>query len=199
MPETPTHRGVEKHEVRKVLEDLNKQWEDRYGHSYSSVLAKLDPEANLIKKKTKLEQKQHNRNNKRKIVNHINQQLSENATLTVLAEAESMQAYRRKRNAMSLETPTAPSKRIKLHSPSDDKHTWSHEDTTTLLLSHPPEQKINWSQCARTLHIPGGNTSQTLKEYAEKQGFNVTAMERKSSPPPTRIRRKEKKLPGGEI
>ena len=80
--------------------DLNKQWEDRYGHSYSSVLAKLAPDANLTKK-TKLEQKQQNRNIKRKIVHHINQQLSENATLTVLAEAESMQAYRRKRNSMS--------------------------------------------------------------------------------------------------
>ena len=81
--------------------DLNKQWEDRYGHSYSSVLTKLAPDANLTKKKTKLEQKQQNRNTKRKIVHHINQQLSENATLTVLAEAESMQAYRRKQNSIS--------------------------------------------------------------------------------------------------
>ena len=196
LPETPK---AEKLEVRKVLGDLNKQWDDCHGHSYSSVLAKLAPEANLTKKKTKLEQKQQNRNSKRKFVNHINQQLSENATLTVLAEAESMQAYRRKRNAMSFETPTAPSKKIKLHSTSADKHTWNHEDATTLLSSHPPEQTINWSRCARRLHIPGGNAGQTLKEYAEKQGFDVITMEQKNSPPPTRIRRKKKKLPGGEI
>ena len=65
--------------------------------------------------------------------------------------------------------------------------------------SHPTEEKINWSQCARTLQIPGKNAGQTLKEYAEKQGFNVTAMECKSVPPPKRIRRRKKKLPGGEI
>ena len=98
---------------------------------------------------------------------------------------------------MKLQQPLA--KKIKLHSPSDDKHTWSHEDATTLLLSHPSEQKINWSQCARTLHIPGGNAGQTLKEYAKRQGFDVTTMERKTSSPPTRVRRKKKKLPGGEI
>lgn len=46
---------------------------------------------------------------------------------------------------------------------------------------------------------PGGNAGQTLKEYAKKRGLDVTAMERKSSPPPTRIHRKKKKLPGGEI
>ena len=78
------------------------------------------------------------------------------------------------------------------NSPSDDKHTWSHDDATALLLSHPPEQKINRSQCARTLHIPGGNAGQTLKEYAKKQGLDVTAMERKSSSPPTRIRKKKR-------
>ena len=41
LSETPTHSDAEKHEVRKVLGDINKQWEDLYGHSYSSVLAKL--------------------------------------------------------------------------------------------------------------------------------------------------------------
>ena len=77
---------------------------------------------------------------KRKITSHINQQLGEDATLTVLAEAEPLQAYPRKRYAMSFEKPTTPTKIIKLHSASEDRHTWSHDDATAL-LSHPAEQK----------------------------------------------------------
>ena len=150
LPVTPSHSKTEKLEVRRVLGDLNRQWENRYGHSYSSVVTKLAPEANLTKKKTKLELKQQNRKTKRKIANHINQQLSENTTLTVLAEAESMQAYRRKRNAMSFEVPTTPNKNSNLHSPSDDKHTWSHEDATALLLSHPAEKNQLVTVCKNT-------------------------------------------------
>ena len=199
LPETSTHSRKEKQEVHKVLGDLNNHWEECYGHSYSSVLPRLAPETNLTNKRTRVERKQEDRKMKRKITSHINQQLGENATLTVLAEAESLQAYRRKRFAMSFEKPTTPTKRIKLHSPSEDRHTWSHDDATALLLSHPAEQKINWSQAATNLHIPGKNAGQVLKEYAVKQGFNVSAMEHKSSPPPPRIRRRKKKLPGGEI
>ena len=43
LPDKPT---AEKLEVRQVLGDLN-QWVHRYGYSYSGVLAKLAPEANL--------------------------------------------------------------------------------------------------------------------------------------------------------
>ena len=35
---------------------------------------------------------------------------------------------------------------------------------------------------ARRLHIPEGYGGQPLKEYAEKEDFNVTAMEQKISP-----------------
>lgn len=80
-----------------------------------------------------------------------------------------MQVYHCKQNAMSSETPTILNKKFKLHSQSDDKHTWSHKDATTLLLSHLPEQKQNWSQCARTLQIPGSNAGQSLKEYVDNK------------------------------
>ena len=46
LPETSTHSKKEKREVRTVLVDLNNHWEERYGHSYSSVLPKLAPEMN---------------------------------------------------------------------------------------------------------------------------------------------------------
>lgn len=196
LPEIPTK---EKQEVRMVLGDLNNQWEDRFGHSYSSVVAKMVPEANLRNRVTKAQQKKQNRVTKRKIVDHINKQFAENQTLTVLVEGESMQAYKRKRYAMSFEKPTSPSKRIKLHSPSDSSQTWSHEDATALPQSHPPNVKICWDQSARHLYIPGKNAGQVLKEYAIKQGFNVLSLECKSSPPPKRIRRTKKKLPGRKI
>ena len=90
LPETSTHSRKEKQEVRKVLGDLNNHWEECYGHSYSSVLPRLAPETNLTNKRTRVERKQEDRKMKRKIASHINQQLGENATLTVLAEAESL-------------------------------------------------------------------------------------------------------------
>ena len=97
-------RKREKQNVRKELGELDQQWKGRYGHSYSSVLATIAPEANLTHKNSKIEQKKQNQNLKR---SHINKQLGENATLTVLAQSESLQAYKRKRYAMSFETLTS--------------------------------------------------------------------------------------------
>ena len=153
--------------------------------SYTSKLPKMVPEVNLTSKRTKIEQKKQDRVQKRKIVQHI-------------TEGDTIQAYQRKRLAMSFETPSTP-KRAKLHSPTEDNHSWSHEEATQLLLSHPAETKINWSLLARKLNIPGKNAGQVLKEFAIKQGFDTVAMEQKNSPMPGRSRRSIKKLPGGEI
>ncbi len=162
------------------------------------MLPKIVSEVNLAIKKTRTERKKQGRIQKRKIVQHINKQLKENITLTVLAESESIQAYQRKRLAMSFENPTTP-KRIKLHSPAEGNHTWDHEAASTLISSHPVEEKINWSRSAKTLNIPGKNSGQVLKEYAIKQGFDILVLEQKASETKIRTRRNLKKLPGGEI
>ena len=124
----------------------------------SSVLPKMAPKARvqLTRKKTKVEQKRQGRIQKRQIVNQINKPIKENIILTVLAEAESIEAYKRKRFAMSFEQPFTP-KRIKSHSLSEQNTTWNHEEAKQLLSSHPVGTKINWSLSARLLHIPGKN------------------------------------------
>lgn len=127
---------------------------------------------------------------------HITRQLGENATLTLLAEGESI-SYKRKRSTMSFET--GPAKKPKSHSPTLDKHSWSHDQAIAFLRAHPSGQKINWSEAARTIGIPNKNGGQVLKEFAKGKGFDVLALECLTSPPPTRKRRQKKKLPGGEI
>ena len=195
----PTTPQSEKEEVRSVLGDLNAEWNKRHGHSYLSVLLKMAPGSNLMKKPTKAEKKRKDRSQKRVIVQQINREFSETVPLTVLAEAESMQTYKRKRFAMSFDKPTIPPKRTKLHSPIDVNHTWNHEEAETLLDSHPTDRKINWSEYARRLNIPGKNGGQVLKEFAHKKGYNTLALEHKSDPAPIRTRRTKKKLRGGEI
>ncbi len=195
LPDVPQ---AEKAEVCMVLSDLNQQWNERHGHSYTSVLPKMAPQASLTPKKTKIQQKRQGRIQKRKIVDHINERLKEDLTLTVLAEAESMQAYNRKRLAMSFELPSQPNK-PKSHTPSTETHAWSHEEANHLLTSQPVDAKINWTNSARMLNIPGKNAGQILKEYASKEGFNILALEQKHLPTPTRIRRSKKRLPGREV
>ena len=116
----------------------------------------------------------------------------------MLAEGESIQAYQRKRLAMSFEKPIEP-KRPKSHSPSDGNQSWSHEEASKFLTSHPEEKRINWSESARTLGIPGRNAGQVLKEYATECGFDTLALEQKSTVTPVRIRRSKKRLPQREI
>ena len=197
--ELPSTSQKEKHEVRSVLRDLNSEWTRRHGHSFSSVIPKLAPEENLTKKQTKVEKKKHDRIQKRTTVKKINEHFKEGLALTLLAEAESMQSYTRKRFAMSFTRPEEPNKKAKLHSPSEENQAWSHDEAAALLESHPVDKKINWSDSARKLRIPGTNNGQVLKEFAVKRGFDVVALERKCSPTPTRIRRKKKRLPCGEI
>ena len=76
----------------------------------------MAPESSLAQKVTKIEKKKQNRALKRKIIQNINDQLKENISLTTLAESESMQAYKRKRFAMSFQEPPTSAKKAKLHS-----------------------------------------------------------------------------------
>jgi len=101
-------------------------------------------------------------NAKRMLVKHINTQLAENMTMTVLAEGESLASYNRKRHSMSFEKPDTPAKKVKSHQVKKN-HKWSHDDAMILLQNFPPDQKMSWSESARTLGIPGDNAGQVLK------------------------------------
>lgn len=119
-------------------------------------------------------------------------------TMAVLAEGESLASYNRKRHSVSFEKPDTPAKKVKSHSPSDKTHKWSHDDAKFLLQNLPPNQKMNWSESARTLGIPGDNAGQVLKEFAINQNMDVASLEHRSTPQTPRLRRR-KKLPQGEI
>ena len=192
-------KKVERQEGRRILGELNQVWQERYDHTLTSAIPNIFPEGNLTAKKTKVEKKREGRNAKRMLVKHINSQLAENMTMTVLAEADSLASYNRKRHSMSFEKPDTPAKKVKSHSPSDENHKWSHDDAMILLQNVPPDQKINWSESARTLGIPGQNAGQVLKEFAIKHNVDVACLEHRSTPQTPRLRRRKKKLPQGEI
>ena len=98
------------------------------------------PQHNLISK-TKVEAKRRDREVKKNISAHITHQLGENATMTLLAEGESLSSYKWKRSVMSSEK--GPVKKPKSHSPTLDKHIWSHDQAIALLHALSSGQKIN--------------------------------------------------------
>ena len=98
LPENVTlSKKREKLEARVVLGELNNAWENRYDHSLSSIIPSVVPQHNLVTKKTKVEAKRKDREVKKNnnISAHITHQLGENATLTLLAEGESISSYKR--------------------------------------------------------------------------------------------------------
>ena len=132
-------------------------------------------------------------------MNEINDHFSKNTTMSVLAEAESMSSYSRKRLALSYEQPTTP-KRKKTHSPKDTNMTWDIEGAMKELENFPPNQKINWSSVARKYAIPQRNAGQVLKETAAKHGIDTFRLEQSSDMVHTlRNRRRKSRLSGGEI
>ena len=91
-----TSRKAEKQLAKRLLTEIDMQWEDRYEHSFIDMLPQNVPDTNLTKKKTKGERKKEERARKRKLVEYINQQQAKNTTMSVLAEAESLSSYNRK-------------------------------------------------------------------------------------------------------
>ena len=151
-------KGAQKRqEGCKVLGELNELWQERYDHTLTSVIPQIFPEGNFTTKRTKVEKKRGDRNVKRMLVKDINSQLAKNMTMMVHAEAESLASYNRKRHCMSYEKLETPAEKAKSHSPSDENHKWNHDDPMMLLQNFPPDKKINWSESARMLGIPGEN------------------------------------------
>lgn len=189
----------EKEECKQVISELNEQWQSKYSHSLSSIMPALAPQENLITKQTKLQKKKVDRDVKRKVVTEVSDKMAERNTITLLAEADSLSSYSRKRLAMSFETPKQTNKRQKTHSPSEVNQLWSRENAKQCLENFPTDRKINWTSLATELNIPGRNKGQVLKEFASKENFDIQRLEKKDSPSTPRIRRHKKKLTCQEI
>ena len=144
-----------------------------------------------------MEHKKEERAQKRKIVSHINDQFSSNTTMSILAEAESLASYGRKRLVLSYEKPATP-QRVKSHSPNVENLAWDVTHAVAELQNFPPHQKINWSEMARQYKIPNRNAGQVLKETAKKHGIDTSSLENSVHTTP-RIRKRKSRLPGGEI
>lgn len=188
--------STEREQAQRVLAELNPVWQNQFSRSFTESVPNILPECNLVQKKTKLELKKKDRVQKRKIIRHINDHFAKTTTMSVLAEAESLASYGRKRLALSYETPTPPQK-PKSHSPSEQNMTWDVEGAMSDLENFPAHEKINWSAMARQYNIPSKNAGQVLKETANKHGINTTILDQRSNTP--RIRRHKCRLPGGEI
>ena len=189
---------TESEQARSVLAELNPIWQNRFSHAFTESIPRLLPESNLAQKKTKTELKKDERVRKRKIITHINDHFSTNTTMSVLAEAESLASYRRKRLAFSYEKPTT-SQRPKSHSPNEQNVGWDADGAMKELESFPPTQKINWSAMARRYNIPGKNAGQVLKERAIKHGIDTSSLDQNANITPRIIRRCKCRLTGGEI
>ena len=74
-------------------------------------------------------------------MSHINEQFTSNTTLSVLAEAESLASYGRKRLALSYEKPTT-SQRVKSHSPNEGNMSWDVTCAMEELENYPNQKAI---------------------------------------------------------
>lgn len=199
VDKTQLQQASEKEIGRKVLSEVNLLWQENFCHPITKAIPKIMPEANLIEKESKSQRRVHNRKKKRKIVQEINQQLSKNATMSVLAEAESLSSYKRKRLSYSFDSPI-PAKRSKSHSPNEKNLDWDITSAMEELQNFPKTEKINWSSMARRFNVQQKNPGQVLKEVAQKHGIDTKALEQKTGvTTPTRIRRRKAKLRGGAV
>ena len=140
----------------------------RFNHTFSSALPKNVPEANLCTNKSRAEKKHEDRTLKRKLKQHISDQLKENLTMSVLA-GESISSYNRKRLALSFHQPATQAKRKKSHSPNELSLTWNVDGAIEELQSLPEGETVNWSAIARKYNATQKNGGQIL-EYSRETG-----------------------------
>ena len=171
LPKQKVSKAQEKKLGREVLEELNVKWDEKFQRTLTSAIPKFVPEANLTPKVSRAKAKQDDRAKKRKLVSEVNQQFTKNTTLTVLAEAESMASYKRKRLALSFETP--PPKRAKRHSPHDGNLGVDISQVVKTLKHNPPNKPVNWSEMALKLGLPQKNGGQILKQVAKDNEIEI--------------------------
>ena len=132
LPASATERDL----ARDVLAELNPSWENKFSHTFTEAITTVLPECNLAQKKGKMEYKKE-RSRKRKIVAHINDRFSKNATMSVLAEAESLASYSRISLALSYERTTPQS--TKSHSQKEDNMKWNVSAAASEVILRPPK------------------------------------------------------------
>ncbi len=183
--------------TEQCTKDLNEAYRQTVGKSFVDQLAKI-PQLGVQKRKSATKKKKEKREVLRNIRNHINHQLADNATLTVLTENESIKKYRRKRLAQAFEghKEDQPPPKKKKHSPSFENVTWDKEKVLNDVRNWP-SAKVNWSQLARDHNVGGKNGGQVVKEFCEASGIEVAAIS--GSTPHRRNRAAKKRLLGGEI
>ena len=173
-----------------MLAELNPKWESKFSHTFTEALTTVVPE---------YKQKENKDHKSERLLVRLMTTFQKNATMSVLAEAESMASYSRKRLALSYERPTTP-KRRKSHSPKEANMSWDIDGAMEELENFPPNQKINWSSMARMYEIPQKNAGQVLKETAVKHGIHTSTLEQSNNALCTpRIRRHKCRLSGGEV
>ena len=153
----PAECSSQKGVAGNVLAELNLQWSTQYNSTFTKYLPKVAPELNLVEKPSKTEKKREDRKRNRKLVNHINQQLGENAAMCMLSKGESLSAYNRKRMSMCFHKPDIPPKRHKSHSPKEENIAWDVNGAVEFLRQFPEEETINWT------HALGGQRAMQVR------------------------------------
>ena len=135
--------------------------------------------------------------------NHISKQQPSDA-ISVLAEGQSLQCYKRMRLSQPFETPQQKRERAQItpvqqpkHSPKFENVQWDTDKLLDRLHNWPSEQKINWTEIGREFNIPGKNKGQVVKEFAREHGVGVCQLDHR--PHNKRLRARKLRMPGGDI
>ena len=135
---------------------------------------------------------------------HISGQLKENDAISVLAEGQSIAAYKRMRMSQSFETPEQKRERAKAapsaprkHSPNFEQVQWDKEGLLQRLRNWPEGERVNWTQLANEFNIPGSNRGQTVKEFATENSIDSNQLDQR--PASTQLRARKLRMPGGKV
>lgn len=183
--------------TEKCIKDLDSAYKKAVGKTFVQQLVNT-PKLG-VQKKTPYQAKKEKHTALRNIQNHLNQQLADKATISLLAENESVSKYGRERIIQAFQTPTdeQPPPKKRKHSPRFDTVTWDKEKVLQDARNWPVGQKFNWSKFGREDNVSGKNAGQVVKEFCEMSGIDVHSLEGTATPR-RRTRAKKKRLPGGE-
>ena len=199
------HQGTSKTEeasvTRQVLTSVNLYHKQTFGKSLTQSVTSLCPEEQIEKKRTPAEKKKERRTLLRKIRNKENQELAQTSMNTVFAENQSLSGYNRKRKATCFEVDHKP-KTPRSHIPTISSAQWDKEAVLAQLVNmtentDASQTPVNWSAIARQHGVPGANRGQIVKEFARKEGIDVSKLDGRQEG--ERQRARKRRMLGGEI
>jgi len=198
------NQDVAKLATRQALNELNETSTQALGYTFTEAIVNHCPEEKVQKKLTETEWKRVKRKLIRNCRDHLANQMGENDAITVLAENQSLNSYKRLRLSQSFETPQQTKERYekctpkqRKHSPLFDEVSWDKEKVQQDLETWPEGEKINWSKFAREHKISAKNAGQIVKEFAVEIGIDAKKLDGRAKR--VRMRAKKLKMPGGEI